>query len=137
MGWERVGGGFWVGDLVVALGGITARGDERLTFDEPRDVLPDEQDTLTVRVSSDGSNLALELLGSGDNIFGERISCQLSECRPLQQCRHLLPTTSHRQHEQQHPPPPKLDSREKRCQAEKSECAIGAPENGLRSPPGG
>ena len=61
-----------------------------LTFDEPRDVLPDEWDTLAVRVSSDGSNLALEFLGPSDNIFRKRISCQLSERRPFHQRRHLL-----------------------------------------------
>jgi hypothetical protein len=63
---------------------ITARMTTELTFDEPRDVLPDEWDTLTVRVCSDGSNLTLEFLCSGDNIFRKRISCQLSERRPFQ-----------------------------------------------------
>lgn len=61
----------------------------RLTFNEPRDVLPYERDTLTVRVSSDGADLALEFLGPSDDIFGERISCQLSESWPFHQRRYL------------------------------------------------
>ena len=42
-----------------------------------------------MRVSPDGSDLALEFLCSGDNIFRKRISCQLSEFRPFQQRRYL------------------------------------------------
>jgi hypothetical protein len=60
-----------------------------LTFDEPRDVLPDEWDALTVRISPNGSDLALEFLCSGDSIFRKRIPCQLSELRPFHQRRHL------------------------------------------------
>jgi len=64
-------------------------GDDRQTFDEPRDVLPDKGDTLTVRVSTDGTDLTLEFLGSRDDIFREHISCPLSECRPFHQRRNL------------------------------------------------
>ena len=70
--------------------GDSSKGDDRLTFNEPRDVLPDEGDTLAVRVCPDGADLALELSGASDDIFGERISCQLSESWPLHQRRHLL-----------------------------------------------
>ena len=71
--------------------GLQHRGDDdRLTFNELRDVLPDEGDTLAVRVSPDGADLALKLFGASDDIFGERIFCQLSKSWPLQQCRNLL-----------------------------------------------
>jgi hypothetical protein len=42
-----------------------------------------------MRVSPDGANLALELLGTSDDIFGERISCQVSESWPFHQRRYL------------------------------------------------
>ena len=60
------------------------------TLNEARDVLPDERDALTVRVSSDGANLALKLFRTGDDIFRERIFCQLSESWPFHQCRYLF-----------------------------------------------
>ena len=72
-------------------GGIIATGDDdRRTLNEPGDVLSNERDTLTMRVSSDGADLALELLGTSDDIFGERISCQLSERWPFHQRRYLF-----------------------------------------------
>jgi len=43
-----------------------------------------------MRISSDGAYLALELLGASDDIFGERISCQLSESWPFHQRRYLF-----------------------------------------------
>lgn len=64
--------------------------DNQRTLNETCDVLPDERDTLTVRVSSDGADLALELFGTSDDIFGERISCQLSESWPFHQRRNLF-----------------------------------------------
>jgi hypothetical protein len=71
--------------------GITAASDDdQRTLNEPRDVLPDERDTLTMRVSSDGADLALELFGTSDDIFGERILCQLSESWPFHQRRYLF-----------------------------------------------
>ena len=76
--------------------GDDSKGDDRLTFNEPRDVLPDEGDPLAVRVSPDGAGLALELSGASDDIFGERISCQLSESWPLHQRRHLLQRNAYR-----------------------------------------
>jgi hypothetical protein len=81
-----------------------------LTFDELCDVLPDEWDALTVRISTDGSNLALELFRSGDDIFRKRISCQLSERRPFHQRRYLFDDDSphkrrapQNQRQRQHP----------------------------------
>lgn len=64
--------------------------DNQRTLNEARDVLPDERDTLTVRVSSDGADLALEFFGTSDDIFGEHISCQLSESWPFHQRRNLF-----------------------------------------------
>lgn len=60
------------------------------TFDELRDILPYERDALTVRIGSDGAYLALELLGTSDDIFGEHTSCQLGESWPFHQRRYLF-----------------------------------------------
>src|SRR6266702_1172860 len=62
------------------------------TFDKVGDVFPDERDTLTVRVSSNGANLSLELLGTSDDICREDVLCQLSKCRPFHQRRYLCRT---------------------------------------------
>jgi hypothetical protein len=43
-----------------------------------------------MRISSNGAYLALELFGTGDDIFGERIPCQLSEGWPFHQRRYLF-----------------------------------------------
>ena len=59
------------------------------TFDKVGYVFPDEWDTLTVRVSSNGANLSLEFLGASDDIGGEDIFCQLSKCWPFHQRRYL------------------------------------------------
>ncbi len=64
--------------------------DDQRTLNEPRNVLPYERDTLTMRISSDGADFALELLGTSNDIFGERISCQLSESWPFHQRRYLF-----------------------------------------------
>jgi hypothetical protein len=87
--WDGIG---WV---MGREGGITAKMTtiNRLAFNKPRDVLPDKWDALAVRVSSDGANLALELLGTSDDIFRERVSCQLSESWPFHQCRNLCKKT--------------------------------------------
>ena len=60
-----------------------------LTFDKARDVLPDVRNTFTMRVSPNGANLSLEFLGSGDDIFGEGVFCQLSKFWPFHQRRYL------------------------------------------------
>lgn len=51
------------------------------TADELCNTLADERDALRVRVCPDGSNLIIQLFGTGNDVLREYIGCEMGEFR--------------------------------------------------------